>query len=291
MALLQLAIEGETPRLFGSPRALRPVLLQALTQHPGPVTFLIHGYKYTPGHNRRCPHKTIFAAPRANPNSWPGRLRTGGVKLAIGWHARGRLQTVYARAAEIGRSVAQLSDLVAMLSPSRSQHILGHSMGARVALSAAAQAQNTRLRSLILLAAAEYRSSLDQTMIETASPHLKVLHATSRENLLFDLLFQSMIAKPCPGDRAIGLAPLPHANALSLQIDHPATRAALATLGHEIAPAEGRINHAAPYRRAGVFGLYSALIRGDLGFEHLSRRLQSEPATSQAQHGALPQLA
>ena len=275
MALLQIDACDGTPRLFGTPHSLSAALASALRQTPGPVTILIHGYKYAPDQGVACPHLGLFAMKSHSPNpkviAWPRHLKTDGVTLGFGWAGRGALRDVYARAFETGAALAELIKILHHLDPARKIHVLSHSMGARVALSALPRLPAKTVSSVLMLAAAEYRSQVAAAMASPAGQSAHIWHITSGENDLYDFLFERLIRAPERGDQAIGTAPLPGLNRIVL--DDAETLDRLDRLGYRIAPPARRFCHWSPYLRGGVFGLYSALIRGDLCAHRLRQAL------------------
>ena len=76
-----IAKEGET-RLYGSDTDLLDALIGALDEDPGPITVMIHGYKYLPGHPDHCPFDKILSVAPVRPGprvvSWPRRLGLRG---------------------------------------------------------------------------------------------------------------------------------------------------------------------------------------------------------------------
>lgn len=279
MPLLQISVTGRNLRLHGSPQAVRPALQAALGQTKGPVTYLLHGLKYAPGYGDACPHTGLFAHNAVNRGpkviSWPKHLDPGGLVIGVGWPARGVPWTVYARAAEAGIALGDLARMVHVMAPGRPQHVLAHSLGARVALQALHHAPVGAFASQILLAAAEYRSAAEDALATRAGRAAEILHVTSGENDMYDFLFERSIAPPNRRDRAVGTHPLSHGRTLLL--DDGDALSGLARLGFRIAPPARRICHWSPYLRPGVFPLYRALIRGDLEYSQLDRVLQHRP--------------
>lgn len=277
MALLQIDASTGAPRVFGTPQPLQTVLASALRQTPGPVTLLVHGYKYAPGHEIACPHQSLFAMkPRTrNPRviSWPRHLQASGLTIGFGWSGRGPLRQVYGAAAEAGGAIAEVVRLIRIVDPGRPVHILSHSMGARVALSALPHLPAGAVRTLLMLAAAEFRSVAAAQLATPAGRRADVWHVTSGENDLYDFLFERLIRAPQRGDRAIGTDPLPGLERIVL--DDADTLARLDRLGFRIAPPARRFCHWSPYLRGGVFGLYGALIEGALCTDLLRAHLPS----------------
>lgn len=262
----------------------RAALAQALRALPpeAPVVVMIHGYRFAPGLPRHCPHGHILSAnpapadPRAI--SWPRHLGLDGQRglaIALGWQARGTVQGAYRRAEAAGRALAELAGIVAALAPGRPLDVIGHSLGARVALAALHHAQPGHLRRLILLAAAETRRPARAAMETPAGRAAEVINVTTRENDLFDFCLEWLVGLGL--DTAIGQGTgRAFANWLDLQIDQPATVRALTQLGYPLPAAPQRISHWSPYLRPGIFALYRALLDGDLRSAALRAALPAE---------------
>ena len=106
MPLLNITADSPVTQMAAGGPVL-PALRQALATDPGPVTIMVHGFRYQPGHPVHCPHETLFSlgADRRSPgvDSWPRRLglrgRHGeGIGIGFGWPSRGGLRAVHARA-------------------------------------------------------------------------------------------------------------------------------------------------------------------------------------------------
>lgn len=235
-----------------------------------PVVVMIHGYRFAPGLAGHCPHGHILSM---NPpsgdrkaTSWPRHLGlTGdrGLAIALGWEARGSVQGAYRRAAAAGRALAELASRVQAIDPARQIDVIGHSLGARVALQALPHAPAGAFRRMILLAAAETRRPARAALDTPAGACVEVVNVTTRENDLFDFALEWLI---CAGfDTALGQGLRQGApNWLDLQIDQKATLDVLARLGHALPPPPARICHWSPYMRPGIFALYRALMDGAL---------------------------
>lgn len=241
--------------------------LQRALEGGGPVILMLHGYKFTPGHSRACPHEHILSlTPRPDCRhglSWPDALGAGrgsGLAVAFGWPARGRIWSVYKRAAQVGHDLARLIRMIRQQAPHRPVHILAHSLGARVALSALPHLARGDLGRMILLSGAEYGAAAAAALECPAGRSTEIVSVTSGENDLFDFLLERAIAPPRPGARILSHG-LTRPNLLTLQLDKPGVLAGLSRLGFDIAPPEGRISHWSTYMRPGVFDLYRALLR------------------------------
>lgn len=235
-----------------------------------PVVAMVHGWRYAPGLVGDCPHGTILALdPPAGDRrvvSWPRHLGldgTHGLAIGLGWHARCGLWTAHRRAREAGRALAEIAARLADLSPGRPLHVIGHSLGARVALNALAHATPGHFGRVLLLAAAESRIGAEAALASPAGLAAEIVNVASRENDLFDALFEWGVHLGRRTSVGQGLGRRA-GNWRDLWIDHPESRAALADLGYPLPPPPGRICHWSPYLRPGVFALYRALLDGRL---------------------------
>jgi len=133
--------------------------------------------------------------------------------------------------------------------------VLAHSLGARVALCALPDLMAGDVRRMVLLTGAEFTPAAQRALQSPAGRLLEVLNITSRENDLFDLMFEMTLSPLGRRGRALGTG-FDAAQVLTVQIDCPAHRAALHRLGHRIAPPSARICHWSAYLRPGLFPLY-----------------------------------
>ncbi|MGP6086667.1 T6SS effector phospholipase Tle3 domain-containing protein [Antarctobacter jejuensis] len=275
MPLLRITVNKDQAQVHGTGRALAPVLRNALRQEGGPVTIMVHGYKYLPGHPVHCPHGSLLShKPRQDDwkiISWPGQLGLGsgcgeGLGISFGWSARGSIWAAHKRAKEAGHALADLIAQIRAAAPTRPISIVAHSLGARVALTAIRNSAPEAVRRAILLAAAEYGASARAALDNS---HCEMLNVTTRENDLFDFLLERLIAPPERGDRMLGHGGLNHARLVTLQIDDPASLTALRRAGYPVAAPERLICHWSPYLRQGVFPLYRAVLGGDLSLDAL----------------------
>jgi hypothetical protein len=232
-----------------------------------PVVVMIHGYRFAPDVTGNCPHQHIFSLQPPQGDftalSWPRHLGTVGLMIGFGWPARGGLIGASFRARAAGRGLAELARFIRAADPGRPLHVIAHSLGARVALAALHHATAGDFGRLILLAAAETRGPARRAMASAAGRAAQVFNITTRENDLFDFLYEWLAGAGL--DTAIGQGLRQNmANWLDVQIDQPATLAALAWLGHRLPPAPARICHWSPYLRPGAFGLYRAILDGSV---------------------------
>lgn len=179
MAMLRIAVSGETPRLHDPERgrdapALTVEAIRAAAPELAPrmpVVILLHGYRYDPHAAPLAnPHDTLFAFEPLRPRtdrwqkteSWPRGLgftpedTTGreGLCIAFGWSARprrrfGRFCAAYANAEQAGRALLRTVEMVARVHPGRPIDFMAHSLGARVVLCAMRLAAQRRRHDLL----------------------------------------------------------------------------------------------------------------------------------------------
>ena len=270
MAVLQINAGPEGPRLHASPGALAPALKQGL-QNTGPIVIMIHGYKFDPASPQTCPHRHILSLrPQRDcvkAVSWPrglgfsGQTEDEGLAIGFGWSARGTIWGAYGRAAQAGRALAELIEMIARLAPGRPVHLLAHSLGARVALTALPHIKTARVGRVILLSGADYGQTTREALQSPTGHNAEIINVTSRENDLFDFLLERLVTPPRHGDWTLAHGMPQAANTLTLQLDHRETLRVLHGAGFEIAPPGRRICHWSSYIRHGVFPLYRALLR------------------------------
>lgn len=277
----------------------RAALAQALEALPAgvPLVVMVHGFRYAPGDKTNCPHRHIFSNNPPQDDwtaiSWPRHLGlTGarGLSLGFGWRGRGWFVAVSRRALVAGRALAELAAMVQDLDPGRPFDVIAHSLGARVALSALPHAAPGDFRRLILLAGAEARGPAEAAMASAAGRAVQVVNVTTRENDLFDFLFEWLAVAGLDTAIGQGLRRTP-ANWLDVQIDQDATLMALTRLGYPLPPPPARINHWSPYLRPGVFALYRALLDGSLPMATLRAALPNSRDRRWSRLLRLPALA
>lgn len=235
----------------------------------GPIVLMVHGYRFAPGRGEDCPHRHILSLtpsvrdPKAV--SWPRGLGLAPGQplraVAFGWQGMGPLRRAWDNAADAGQALARLVAALHRIAPHRPVQAMAHSMGARVVLSAMDRMRGPAgLTRVLLLNPAAYQSQARRVL---ASPHggrTEVISVTSGENVLFDLILESLVPAQGRGDRSLGAGLPGQGNLVTLRLDDPRALAALARLGHDIAPPARRICHWSPYLRPGVFGLYRTLL-------------------------------
>ncbi|MEM9855039.1 MAG: alpha/beta hydrolase [Pseudomonadota bacterium] len=271
MPLLRVAVRGNAPRAHKTGAHIAPVLRHRLTQG-GPIVILVHGYKFDPAHAGHDPHNHIFgeaAKSTFKAVSWPRQLgfNTGrpgeGLCIGFGWPARGWFGDVCEKALAAGEALAALISEIRGLAPERPVHLLAHSLGARVALAATALLRSGDLGRVILLSGAEFQSNARDALYGPAGRAAEWFNITSRENDVFDMLFEKFARAPDAEARAgIGLGlgkAMP--NWVDIQIDHPDTARFLSSLGFPLAEERRRVCHWSTYNRDGVMRFYAGLIR------------------------------
>ncbi|GAB4264991.1 MAG: hypothetical protein Kow0013_12680 [Pararhodobacter sp.] len=274
MTLLAITASRSALSLSDSPGLAPDAAIRAslAALPPGvPVVILVHGRGYDPSVPARDPHRLIFA-PRAwhgrsRHVSWPRRLGFAlpgprqplGLCLAFGWFSTGDVWSATGRADGAAPMLARLVQIIRRADPARRVDLIGHSLGARVILGALPLLAAGMVDRVLLLAGADFLHRAKRALDSPAGRSAEIFNITTRENDLYDFLFERAHA-PFGGERALGHG-LPGApNWLDLQLDHPATEAALRRLGLPLAAPRARICHWSVYLRPGVFRLYRRLI-------------------------------
>ena len=259
MALVTADSEGSFPH----------ALLQRAADLPAgrPIVVMIHGYRFSPRIPEASPHRHILslapdpAAQRAM--SWPralGFTENGdeGLAVAFGWHARGGLRAAYARAAGAGAELAALVDAL-VLAARRPVAMIGHSLGARVALAAMQRAAPGSVGRVVLLSAAELQGRAEAAIASPAGMLAEVVNVTSRENDPYDLGLELILSGGRQRALGFGLGQ-PRRNWVDLQIDDPDTLDSLRRLGFSIEGRASRACHWSPYLRAGLFAVWRTVL-------------------------------
>lgn len=288
MPILRINAIGCSPHLAGPTSGAAP-LACALAPHLGgaPVLIMLHGYRYSPSTPHSNPHDQILKNGHDHPHrrlqSWPRRLGYGtatpdrGLCIAFGWEAGG---TIWRAHREAGRAGLALADLIRQLTAlgAGPVNIIAHSLGARVALAALPLLAPGVIGRMILLTGAELRSTAEAALISPAGRSAQVLNIISRENDIFDFLYEWLLAPHRWGARALGAGlALPHC--VTAQIDHPGHLSGLRRLGFAVGPATSRMCHWSSYLRPGLFALYRAFLDADapLALADLRTALPASP--------------
>lgn len=229
-----------------------------------PIVVMVHGYRYSPSEPAHDPHRHILSLHPdrrcRRSTSWPRALGFGaegdhsGLALAYGWEARGSLGGAYRRAGAAGKTLAGIVSRLADQT-GREVAIIGHSLGARVALQALSSARAGSVGRVILLTGAEFRDNAAEAISAPAGQHAEIINITSRENDLFDFALEQWLARGKRQALGFGLEQ-PSRNWLDVQIDHGETLAALDDLGFPTERRPLRLSHWTPYLRRGLFNFY-----------------------------------
>ncbi|MDW3222892.1 MAG: alpha/beta hydrolase [Paracoccaceae bacterium] len=262
MPVLRINATHEKLQMHESTMAV-PDVLVAESHKAGPIVIMIHGYKYIPNDPVHCPHRKIFSA---SEQGWPKQLGflTGqpneGLCIAFGWFARGPLRQAHRRATKLGENLASLINNLRTIAPDRPIHVIAHSLGSEIALSALEHLNAHKVERMLLLTGASFHSKARDMLNTPAGLSTELFNVTSRENDLFDLAFEHMVTAPELHDRAIGQG-LSAPNAVNLQLDCDKTLDAFALLGLPVARAQRRVCHWSAYQRPGIMALYTEILR------------------------------
>lgn len=269
MPILRLNAGSEGLRVHGSPACAQSAL-QTAARGLGPVIVMIHGFKYDPDYVPCSPHSTIFALntrpDRTDDVLWPRHLGFGtgradeGLALAFGWRARGNLWRAQRASKAAGLQLAEAIALIRKAAPRRPIHIVTHSMGSEVAFAALETLPAGSVQRIVALTGASYISRAKAALQSPAGQTCEFFNVMSRENDLFDFLYERLLAPPVPRDRAIGCG-LSLENAVNIQIDSKSTLEALTAFGARIAGPARRICHWSGYTRPGALPFYARLMR------------------------------
>ena len=236
--------------------------------HGAPIVVMIHGYKHSPLRPENCPHRHVLALKSqrgGRSTSWPqhmgfGRGAHDALAIGFGWHARGTIWDAYWEAQAAGLALARVIGHIA-LRHGRPVHLFAHSLGARVSLAALRELPAGSVGRVVMLAAAEFSDLAAEAVASPAGARAEYLNVTSRENLLFDGMFEWLLQTPWASGRSLGRGiGETRARWVNLAIDDPATRDHLARLGHRIRPPRQAVCHWSGYLRPGMFSLYRAFL-------------------------------
>lgn len=257
------------------------VLRRALRWLPAgaPITVLVHGYKFSPLHARKDPHRLIFAPrtrhPRPKYTSWPQGLgfaaAEDGLCIGFAWPAAdpdhpgpgvSGFHRVYAAAPRAGAKLAEVIATLHRLAPARPVDLFTHSLGARVVLSALPAAPAGAVGSVILMGGAEFDGVATDCLTQGAGRAARVYNVISRDNTFYDRLFHRFGPPPPPGARTLGHGIGAAArNAFDLRLDDPGHLTLLRRRGVALDPKPREICHWSFYTRPGAFGLYREILR------------------------------
>ena len=133
-------------------------------------------------------------------------------------------------------------------------------MGIALALEALHHVPAGTVQRVVSMTGAAYASEALAALDTPAGRACDFINVTSRENDLFEFLYERLIAPPCRGDRTLGFG-LVARNAVTVQLDCDDTLALLARRGAPVAPPQRRICHWSSYTRHGVLRFYNELLR------------------------------
>lgn len=279
MPILRLNVDHAGPHgpsglsLHGSPAPARPAICHA-ARGLGPVIIMIHGYKYDPCRTDRSPHTTIFGRTphldKHNAIQWLRHLGFGsgrrdeGLAVAFGWRARGNLWRAQHSARAAGRHLADVVTDIRARAPHRPIHAITHSMGSEVIFEALHHLAPGDINRIITLTGATYASRAQGAMQTPAGAQAELFNVTSRENDVFDFMFERLIAPPLKGDWAMGIG-LDLPNTVNIQLDCAHSLATLERFGGHLAGAKGRVCHWSSYTRPGALRFYGRALRDPHG--------------------------
>lgn len=257
--MAHLAVTQSTPpcdyKLESALRGLDP---------DAPIVIMLHGFKYDPADPARDPQRQIYAY---NPDrrfkrvaSWPRRLGLQGRKglaIGFGWHASGTIWQAHAQAACAAKALAALICRIRAQTPHRPIHIVAHSLGARVAVSALSALPCGTVSRVILIAAAVFEHELKSALGSPVGGSTEIINIRSRANTLFDLLLRAALPHWGP---TVGRGRLRHQKLLDVNIDCQTMQSALTSAGFSLSQSQTGICHWSGYLRKDVCAFYRRLL-------------------------------
>ncbi|MEO0765990.1 MAG: alpha/beta hydrolase [Pseudomonadota bacterium] len=269
MPILRLNAGPGGLTVHGSPAAALPMVRTA-ARGTGPIMVLIHGFKYDPEHTSFSPHTSIFGTEMHHHKDgnvqWLRHLgfcsgnAHEGLAIAFAWRARGNLWRAKRAARVAGQHLAEVIALIRRVAPHRAIHVISHSMGSEVIFAALQSLPAHAVHRIIALSGATYATRAMDAMQSRAGRTAELFNITSRENDVFDFMYERLIAPPIPGDRAMSMG-LDLPNVVNLQLDCARTLAALTRFGGHVAPPLRRMCHWSGYTRPGVLRFYAHALR------------------------------
>lgn len=267
-------------------------LLRPNAQCHAPIIIMIHGYKHDPSNPEKCPHKRIFCDQSAY--GWPNLLGysrdedTQALCIGFGWPARGGLRNAHRRAGQMASHLADFITMLRVRMPNRPIHILAHSLGSEMALSALPFLRFKDVGRIILISGATYKSHARAMLATPAGKSAEILNVVSRENDIFDHMFEQLIPSTQDQDRTLGEG-LCDKNVVNLQLDCERNLAAIALLGTRIAPPKYIISHRSGYRRQGAMAFYAQIL-GSRGHHRIANLKTLLPAKPGPRWGRMAQI-
>lgn len=259
-----------------------------------PVTILIHGYRFDPGHPAYDPHRLLFAPTPARTcrriRSWTSGLGVcddpaTGLCIGLGWRAReshaasllasGRtgFVRVFDRAEAVGALLAELVSAIRAIAPERCVDVLAHSLGVRVALSGVSRLGCWNGR-MILLAGAEFADTAQERLSGLRPGEVpEVYNFTARANDLYDKIFETFAPRRGPNDQAVGLGlRRPPPNWVDVQLDKAEVIASMRAAGVPLPGSLPRVCHWSFYTLAEAFEIYRRILGRAPGWDPATLR-------------------
>ena len=254
--------------------------IRELSDNSAPVVIMVHGYKYAPGTMRHCPHNKIFGSSN---EAWPKSFGFGiansdeGLCIPFGWYARGSLAKAHRRANLHGKDLARVVQILHSTRPGRPVHIVAHSLGVELAMSALPHLPARAIDKMVLMTGACFEADAKARMTSPAGITAKFLNVISRENDVFDVIFEHLVPSRQAGSGTIGQG-IKAPNVVNLQIDCAQTIDTLNKMSFPVAPAQRRVCHWSAYQRAGLLSLYNRFLRknDELSLRELQKSLPTD---------------